>query len=102
MQFRCDHALLDDGECGHCRLAVRAALALDRDRRLRPVAIQSEEGRRLLGAVPADRQLGSFHLLTPGGIVISGPDAVPALARLLPGGTVPARTRSVQPPASDE
>lgn len=91
MESRRDHALLYDGDCGFCRLSVRVVMALDRDRRLRSVAIRSEEGRRLLAEVPADEHLSSLHLVTPGGIVISGAAAGPPLARLLPGGTVPAR-----------
>jgi acetyl esterase len=87
---RRDHALLYDGECGFCMLSVRVLMALDRDERLRPVAIQDEEGQRLLGSVPEAKRLASVHLVTPGGIVISGADAAPPLARLLPGGTVPA------------
>jgi len=91
MESRRDHALLYDGECGFCRLAARAALRLDDDERLRAVAIQSEEGERLLTEVPPERRLDTFHLVTPGGLVLSGPDAAAPLARLLRGGHVPAR-----------
>jgi len=91
MEARRDHALLYDGDCGFCRLAAKAALRLDDDRRLRAVAIQSEEGQRLLTEVAAGSRLDSFHLVTPGGSVISGADAAPPLARLLRGGHVPAR-----------
>lgn len=91
MEARRDHALLYDGECGFCRLATKAALRLDDDQRLRAVAIQSEEGQRLLTEVPAALRLDAFHLVTPGGSVISGPEAAAPLARLLRGGHIPSR-----------
>jgi len=91
VESRLDHALLYDGDCGFCRLAVKGAMALDEDRRLRPVAIQSDEGQRLLAEIPASRRLDTFHLLTPGGHVLSGPEAAAPLSRLLKGGHVPSR-----------
>jgi predicted DCC family thiol-disulfide oxidoreductase YuxK len=97
VESRRDHALLYDDDCGFCKLCVRALLRLDREGRLRPVAIQSEEGERLLTEVPPERRLDSFHLVTPGGTVKSAGEAAPPLARLLPGGTVPARAFSRYP-----
>ena len=91
MESRRDHALLYDDECGFCRLAAKTALRLDDDDRLRAVAIQSEEGQRLLTEVSPELRLDSFHLLTPGGQVLSGPDAAAPLTRLLRGGHVPSR-----------
>ena len=91
MEARRDHALLYDGDCGFCRLATKTAMRLDDDQRLRAVAIQSEEGQRLLTEVPEDLRLDSFHVVTPGGHVVSGPEAAPLLARLLRGGHVPSR-----------
>jgi len=91
MESRRDHALLYDGDCGFCRLAVNLALRLDDDERLRAVAIQSDEGRRLLVEVEPERRLDAFHLLTPGGIVLTGPDAAAPLTRLLRGGRTAAR-----------
>jgi len=90
MQGRRDHAILYDGECGFCRLSVRAVLALDRRDRLRAVAIQSAEGQRLLAEVPEEAKLDSAHLVTPGGIVLSAGAAAEPLARLLPAGRLPA------------
>jgi predicted DCC family thiol-disulfide oxidoreductase YuxK len=101
MESRRDHALLYDADCGFCRLSVRMLLSLDRDDRLRAVAIQSEEGERLLGEVPAELRLASFHLVTPGGTVVSGADAAPLLARLIPGGDVPARAMRRFPGATE-
>ena len=100
MQAHRDHALLYDGDCGFCRLAVKATLRLDDDRRLRPVAIASEEGQRLLTEVAPERRLDAFHLVTPGGIVLTGPDAAAPLARLLRGGHVPSRAMRRFPDAT--
>lgn len=91
MDSRLDHAVLYDDDCGFCKLCIRGLLRLDRDERLRPIAIQSEEGQRLLTEVPEEKRLESAHLVTPGGTVLSGGEAAPVLARLLPAGTVPAR-----------
>lgn len=85
-----DHTILYDGDCGFCRLTVRGVLRLDRCGRLRAVAIQSEEGQRLLAEVPAGLRLDSAHLVTPGGTVLSGGAAAEHLALLLPGGRLPA------------
>lgn len=91
MESRLDHAVLYDDDCGFCKLSIRGLLKLDRDERLRPVSIQSEEGQRLLTEVPEGARLQSAHLITPGGKVLSGGAAASTLARLLPGGTIPAR-----------
>lgn len=66
-------------------------MRLDEDDRLRAVAIQSEEGQRLLTEVASELRLETFHLVTPGGHVLSGPDAAAPLSRLLKGGHVPSR-----------
>ena len=101
MVSRRDHALLYDDDCGFCKLCVRGMLRLDEDERLNPVAIQSEEGSRLLTEVPEALHLSSFHLVTPGGKVLSAGDAAPALARLLRGGSVPARAFARYPKQTD-
>ncbi len=67
MESRRDHALLYDDDCGFCKLCVRTMLRLDDGERLNPVAIQSDEGKRLLTEVPEELHLESFHLVTPGG-----------------------------------
>ncbi|MFN8151244.1 MAG: DCC1-like thiol-disulfide oxidoreductase family protein [Solirubrobacterales bacterium] len=98
MDSRRDHALLYDDDCGFCKLCVRGMLRLDRDERLLPVSIQSEEGQRLLTEVPEADRLASMHLVTPGGVVLSGGAALPLISKLLPGGTVPSRAmRRFQP-----
>ena len=80
-------ALLYDRDCGFCKWSLNRVLAWDRQRRLRPVAIQSEEGERLLAAVEPARRLESWHLVLPGGEVRSGGAAFEPLGRLLPGGS---------------
>jgi predicted DCC family thiol-disulfide oxidoreductase YuxK len=61
-------------------------LRWDRRRRLRPVAIQSEEGGRLLAGMSEEKRLASWHLASPDGSVVSAGAAAAPLARLLPGG----------------
>ena len=51
------YAVLYDRDCGFCRWSLDKILAWDRRRRLRPVAIQSEEGQRLLAPVPPEHRL---------------------------------------------
>ena len=102
IESRRDHAILYDSDCGFCKLCVRALLRLDRDERLRPVAIQSEEGQRLLTEVPEGERLDSVHLITPGGTVISGGEAAEPVARLLPAGNVAARAFHRFPDATDK
>lgn len=86
-----DHAILYDSDCGFCKLSARMLSRVDRDERLRFVAIQGEEGRRLLAEMPEEQRLESMHLVTPGGTVVSGGAAAEPLSRVLPVGTVPTR-----------
>ena len=101
MESRRDHAILYDSDCGFCKLSVHGILRMDRDERLRPVAIQSEEGQRLLTEVPVAERLKAAHLVTPGGTVITGGAAAEHLARLLPGGQAAARLFNRFPDATD-
>lgn len=78
--------LLYDQDCGFCRWSLDKVLAWDRRKRLRPVAIQSDEGARLLAEVDPAARLDSWHLLTPDGRVFSAGAAAEPLARALPGG----------------
>jgi predicted DCC family thiol-disulfide oxidoreductase YuxK len=79
-------AILYDEDCGFCKWSLDKILAWDRRRALRPVAIQSDEGNRLLTSVPEQRRLDSWHLALPSGEVRSGGAAAGPLARVLPGG----------------
>jgi predicted DCC family thiol-disulfide oxidoreductase YuxK len=78
--------VLYDEDCGFCRWSLDKILAWDRGGRLRPVAIQSEEGTRLLTDVPEDRRLDSWHLVEPSGALRSAGAGAAPLASLLPGG----------------
>jgi predicted DCC family thiol-disulfide oxidoreductase YuxK len=53
---------------------------------MRFVAIQSEEGARLLASVPPGSRLDAMHAVTPDGRVWTGGDAVPRILEALPGG----------------
>jgi predicted DCC family thiol-disulfide oxidoreductase YuxK len=83
--------ILYDDDCGFCKWSLNKVLAWDRHRRLRPVAIQSDEGQTLLAAVPEAERLDSWHLVSPAGEVRSAGAAAEPLARLLPGGRPLAR-----------
>ena len=78
--------VLYDRDCGFCRWTLARLLALDRAHRLRPVALQSPEGRRLLPDMSEEQRLASAHVVTPDGHVYSGGDAVTPLLRHLPAG----------------
>jgi predicted DCC family thiol-disulfide oxidoreductase YuxK len=83
--------VLYDRDCGFCRWTLAQILRFDRDRRLRPLPIQSDEGQRLLAGVPAERRLESWHLVTPDGEVRSAEKGFPGLFSRLPAGAPIAR-----------
>ena len=94
-------AILYDGECGFCAWGVAWLLRFDRARQLRPVAIQSEEGARLLSELSEAQRLASWHARAEGRPVSSGGAALaPVLARLPMGGPLAAVARSL-PRASE-
>ncbi|MGA2319681.1 MAG: DCC1-like thiol-disulfide oxidoreductase family protein [Solirubrobacteraceae bacterium] len=55
--------VLYDADCGFCAWALALLLRLDRDRRVCPVAIQSEQGQRSLAGIPDELRLASWHAL---------------------------------------
>jgi predicted DCC family thiol-disulfide oxidoreductase YuxK len=67
-------------------VCLALVLAWDRRRRLRPVALQSDEAGRLLAGMPEEQRMASWHLVTPGGDVTSAGAAFVPLFRLLRGG----------------
>jgi predicted DCC family thiol-disulfide oxidoreductase YuxK len=79
-------AVLYDDDCGFCKWSLDKILAWDRREQLRPVAIQSAEGQRLLADVPDEKRLDSWHLVLPSGEVRSAGAGAEPLARQLPGG----------------
>jgi predicted DCC family thiol-disulfide oxidoreductase YuxK len=93
--------LLYDRDCGFCRWCLGKVLAWDRRRSLRPVAIQSEEGERMLAGMPEERRLASWHLVEGDGAVRSAGAAFPGLFRLLAGGAPLATLTSRAPGATD-
>ena len=101
MAGQVEHAvLLYDEECGFCRWSVAKVLAWDRAGRLRPLAIQSAAGRRLLADMPEAERLGSWHLVEAGGRTSGGAAAAPLL-RLLPGGGPAAAVAARLPGAAE-
>jgi predicted DCC family thiol-disulfide oxidoreductase YuxK len=78
--------LLYDDDCGFCRVCVALVLRWDRRGALRPVALQSEEAAGLLGGMPEQERMASWHLARPEGGVSSAGAAFPPLLRELPGG----------------
>jgi predicted DCC family thiol-disulfide oxidoreductase YuxK len=90
-------AVLYDADCGFCRWTLAQLLKADRDRRLRPVKIQSEEGETLLADLTSEQRLRSWHLVGPDGSRESAGAGAPTLLRLLPGGRAPAAVLAAAP-----
>ncbi|HEY5317267.1 MAG TPA: DCC1-like thiol-disulfide oxidoreductase family protein, partial [Solirubrobacteraceae bacterium] len=82
--------VLYDADCGFCRWALAGLLALDRDARVRPVALQAPAAAPLLTDVDPARRADSWHLISPDGERFSAGAGAPPLLRLLPGGRAPA------------
>jgi predicted DCC family thiol-disulfide oxidoreductase YuxK len=80
------HTIVYDGDCGFCRWSLGWVLRWDRRRRLRPLALDTEEAGRLLTEIEPARRMASWHLVDAGGRVLSAGAAAPELLRLLPGG----------------
>ena len=93
--------VLYDADCGFCRWSLAKLLAWDRGRRLRPVAIQSSEGERLLAGLTPDQRLASWHFVSRSGVRRSGGIAVVPLLRELPLGSGPAALLSGFPEATE-
>ena len=78
--------ILYDRDCGFCRWSLARLLALDMRRRLRPVALQTDEAARLLDGMDEAQRFASAHLVMPDGRVYSGGDGVSPLLGEVPGG----------------
>jgi predicted DCC family thiol-disulfide oxidoreductase YuxK len=78
--------VLYDHDCGFCRWCIGRLLAWDRAERVRPLAIQSEEGAALLAGLTPEQRLASAHAVDEGGRRTSGGDAIAPVAAVLPGG----------------
>lgn len=92
--------VLFDRECGFCRWSVAVLLSLDGGRKLEPVAIQSAVGQSLLAGVPEADRLESAHAVAQDGVVLSGGDAAPLIARSLRFGRPVAWLASSSPSAT--
>jgi predicted DCC family thiol-disulfide oxidoreductase YuxK len=93
--------LLYDPDCGFCRWCLGKVLAWDRRGELQPVALTSEEADLLLGDLPRDQRMASWHLVDPEGGLHSGGAAFAPLFRLLPGGSPLSAAASKAPGAVD-
>jgi predicted DCC family thiol-disulfide oxidoreductase YuxK len=82
--------LIYDADCGFCRWSLARVLALDRDHRLRPVALGTPEADALLADMAPNERATSWHLVSPSGRLSSAGAAAPPLLRLLKGGRIPA------------
>ena len=78
--------VLYDYDCGFCRWSVGRLLAWDRAGLLRPLAIQSPEGQRLLGDLTPEQRLATAHAVDAAGRRTSGGDALAPVAAVLPAG----------------
>ncbi len=78
--------VLYDHDCGFCRWCLGRLLAWDRAGRLRPLAIQSDEGAALLAELAPAQRLASAHAIDADGRRTSGGDALAPVAAVLPGG----------------
>jgi len=78
--------VLYDRDCGFCRWSIGRLLAWDRAGRLRPVAIQSAEGQRLLGDLTTEERLATAHAVDAAGRRASDGNALTPITSVLPGG----------------
>lgn len=78
--------LLYDSDCSFCRATMGLLLTWDRQGRLRPVALQSEEGVRLLPELNAEQRLEAVLAIPDSGIAHTAGAAAPVVLRELPGG----------------
>ena len=90
MDDRPHHAVLYDADCGFCRWCLGVLLTLDRDKRVKPLALGTPEADRLLDPMPREEQFASWHIVDPRGRVRSAGAALPTALRLIPGGHLPA------------
>lgn len=90
-------AVFYDADCGFCRWSLACVLSADRDRRLRPVQLQSAEAETLLRDLTVDERMRSWHLVSPDGQRASAGAAAPPLLRLLAGGRLPASLLAAAP-----
>ncbi|MEX2253037.1 MAG: DCC1-like thiol-disulfide oxidoreductase family protein [Thermoleophilaceae bacterium] len=93
--------ILYDADCGFCRASLALVLLWDRGRRLRPVDLRSAEADVLLGGMPEERRMASWHLIVADGVIHSAGAAAAPLLRLLPWGRPLARAAERFPTATE-
>jgi predicted DCC family thiol-disulfide oxidoreductase YuxK len=76
-------------------------LALDREQRLRPVALQSPEAPGLLPGLDEEERMASFHLVGADGRRYSGGEALSRLMDFLAGGRALGAAMRRSPGATD-
>ena len=89
--------VLYDGDCGFCAVMLAVLLRWDRAHRLDAAPIQGARGERLLGEMPAEDRLRSWHVIDGAGVVHSGGSGVPVVLAVLPGGAGLAHVTSQTP-----
>ncbi len=89
--------VLYDGTCNLCKTISTTLLDWDRGRTLMVAPIQSPAGDRLLGDLPDDVRLSSFHFVDRDGTRYSGGPALAPMFANLPGGHPIARLLRAAP-----
>lgn len=84
MTAKRQNIVLYDEDCAFCKWSVEKILVWDRSERLQALAIQSEEGERLLARLHPEARLDSWHLVSSDGELFSAGAAAEPLARTLP------------------
>jgi predicted DCC family thiol-disulfide oxidoreductase YuxK len=90
-----------DPDCGFCRWSLALLLRADRDRRLRPLALGTEEADELLGDLEPHQRAASWHLVAADGRRDSGGAALPKVLEQLPHGRTPAGVFAQFPDATE-
>ncbi len=93
--------LLYDQDCGFCRTVLGAILMRDRERVIRPVALQDALAADLLPGMSEEDRFASFHLVDDDCVVRSGGEALPLMMALLRRGRLLGRLMSSAQPLTN-
>jgi predicted DCC family thiol-disulfide oxidoreductase YuxK len=93
--------VLYDADCGFCKYLLARLLQWDLRRRLTPLALGTAEADRLLPDLSPEQRMASWHLVAPDGTRTSAGAALAVLAKLLPGGALPAAGLGLVPGLSE-
>lgn len=85
------YTLAYDADCGPCIRFRRVVGFLDAGRTISFVSLALADRTGVLDGIPPRLRRRSFHLVIPGGEILSGAEAIPALTRILPAGRVTSR-----------